>query len=109
MACASARHSAPNRSGLQCCIGRSLRMTECDGGDDRLSDGHRELVEGCADPVAGGDVGGEFIVAAAEVLDERVPSGDGPRGSPMHPQAGRQNANQAARTARSVQSSRGRG
>jgi hypothetical protein len=56
-------------------------MTERDGGDDRLSDCHRELVEGCADPVAGGDVGGEFIVAAAEVLDERVPSGDDPRGA----------------------------
>ncbi len=25
-----------------------------------LSDDHRELVECCADPVAGGDVGGEF-------------------------------------------------
>jgi hypothetical protein len=43
----------------QCCIGRSLRMTERHGGDDRLSDGHRELV----------------------VLDERVPGGDYARGS----------------------------
>jgi hypothetical protein len=32
------------------------------------------------DPVAGGDVGGEFIVAAAEVLDERVTGGHDPRG-----------------------------
>ena len=30
--------------------------------------------------VAGGDVGGEFIVAAAQVLHERVPGGDDPRG-----------------------------
>jgi hypothetical protein len=44
------------------------------------SDGHRELVECCGDPVAGGNVGGEFIVAAAEVLDERVPGRNDPRG-----------------------------
>jgi hypothetical protein len=36
------------------------------------SDGRRELVEGCAAPVAGEDVGSEFIVAAAEILHERV-------------------------------------
>jgi hypothetical protein len=34
-----------------------------------LSDSHRELVEGFVEPVAGGGVGGEFVVAAAEVLD----------------------------------------
>ena len=50
-------------------------MAERDGGEDRLSDGHGELVEGRADP-AGGEVRGEFIVAAAEVLGERVPGGD---------------------------------
>jgi hypothetical protein len=44
-------------------------------GTTRLSDGHRELVECCADPVAGGDVGGEFVVAAADVLHEGVPGG----------------------------------
>ena len=44
------------------------------------SDGHRELVESCVDPVAGGDVGGEFIVAAAEVLHERVAGSQDPRG-----------------------------
>jgi hypothetical protein len=38
------------------------------------SDGHRELVEGCAEPVAGGDIGGEFIVAAVKILDERCPA-----------------------------------
>jgi hypothetical protein len=27
-----------------------------------------------------GDVGGEFIVAAAQILDESVPGGDDPRG-----------------------------
>jgi hypothetical protein len=47
---------------------------------DRLSDGHRELVESCRDPVAGGDVDGEFVVAAAEILDERVPGSQDPRG-----------------------------
>jgi hypothetical protein len=30
--------------------------------------------------VAGGDVGGEFIVAAAEILHERVTGGQDPRG-----------------------------
>jgi hypothetical protein len=30
--------------------------------------------------VAGGDVGGEFLAAAAEILDERVPGGQDPRG-----------------------------
>jgi hypothetical protein len=39
-----------------------------------------ELVECCAGPVAGRDVGGEFIVAAAQVLHERVPGRDDPRG-----------------------------
>jgi hypothetical protein len=30
-------------------------------------------------PGAGGDVGGEFAVAAAEILDERVPGSQDPR------------------------------
>ncbi len=34
----------------QCCIGRSVRMTERADENDQLSDGHRELVECCADP-----------------------------------------------------------
>ena len=45
------------------------------------SDGHGELVECRADAVPGGDVGGEFVVAAAQILDERVPGGDDPGGS----------------------------
>jgi hypothetical protein len=48
-------------------------MAERADENDQLSDDHRELVECCADPLAGGDVGGEFIVAAAEVLDEGMP------------------------------------
>ncbi len=52
-------------------------MTERAEENDQLSDGHRELVECCANPVAGGDVGGEFVVAPAEVLDEGVPGGHG--------------------------------
>ena len=32
------------------------------------SDGYRELVEGHAAAVAGGDVSGEFVVAAAQIL-----------------------------------------
>jgi hypothetical protein len=51
-------------------------LTSVTGG----SDGHCELVECCAGPMAGRDVGGEFIVAAAQILNERVPSGEDPRG-----------------------------
>lgn len=43
------------------------------------SDGGRELVEGRAEPLTGGDVGGEFIVAAAEILHEGVTGGQDPR------------------------------
>jgi hypothetical protein len=35
-------------------------------------DDHHELVEGGAEPVAGGGVGSEFIVATAEVLHKRM-------------------------------------
>ena len=45
------------------------------------SDGHRELVEGFAEPVAGRDIGGEFVVAAVQILDERVPGGENTRGA----------------------------
>jgi hypothetical protein len=48
--------------------------------DDRWSDSHRELVERFVEPVAGRDVGGEFVVAAAQILNERVTGGDDPRG-----------------------------
>jgi hypothetical protein len=45
------------------------------------SDGGRELVEGHAEPVAVGGVGGEFVVAAADVLHERMAGGQDPGGS----------------------------
>jgi hypothetical protein len=38
------------------------------------------MIDGFVKPMAGGDVGGEFVMAAAEVLDEGVPGGDDPRG-----------------------------
>jgi hypothetical protein len=44
------------------------------------SEGRCELVEGVAEPVAGGDIGGELIVTAAKVLDEGVSGGNDPRG-----------------------------
>jgi hypothetical protein len=89
--------SAFGKACRQCCVGRSLRITERSGGDDRLSDGHRELVECHVDAVAGGDVGGEFVVTASEVLDEDVPGGQDPRGpvafeSAHRPQPGLQPA-----------------
>jgi hypothetical protein len=43
-----------------------------------LSDGHRELVEGRAEPVPGRDVGSEFVVAAA--CDGRQDAGPGRAG-----------------------------
>lgn len=45
------------------------------------SDGGRELLEGCAEPVAGGDVDGEFVVTAVQVLDEGVSGSQDPDGS----------------------------
>jgi hypothetical protein len=44
----------------------------------RWSDGDCEVVEGDAEPVAGG-VGGDVIVAAAEVLHECMTGGEDPR------------------------------
>ena len=43
------------------------------------SDGSRRLVEGHAEPVADGNLDGEFVVAAAQVLDEGVTGGENPR------------------------------
>jgi hypothetical protein len=42
------------------------------------SDGGCEVVEGDAEFMAVGDVGGDVVVAAAQVLDEGVTGGDGP-------------------------------
>ena len=44
-----------------------------------LSDDDRELVEGDAEPVAGGNVGGELVVTAADVLHQSMPGGHDPR------------------------------
>ena len=43
------------------------------------SDGDCEVVEGDAEPVTVGDVGGDVVVAKAKVLHERVPGGEDPR------------------------------
>ena len=42
--------------------------------DDRLIRWPPRAVEGYAGPVAGGDVGGGFVVAAAQVLHEHTPA-----------------------------------
>src|SRR5450755_4146145 len=57
------------------CAGRSA-LTGMTG----WSDCRRELVEGFVEPVAGEGAGGEFVVAAADVLDEGVTGGEDPRG-----------------------------
>src|ERR1700730_14082077 len=59
------------------CSGRG-RMWVC---PSARSDGSRELVEGCREPemtVSGVDA--ELVVAATQVLDERVTTNDDPRG-----------------------------
>jgi hypothetical protein len=43
------------------------------------SDGYVQVVEGDAEPVAVGDVGGDVVVAAVKVLHERVPGSKDPR------------------------------
>lgn len=60
-------------AGRQCCVSRSVR----DGGSEMKamtngSDGHRELVEGLAEPLTGGDVSSDLVVAAEDALDEGV-------------------------------------
>ena len=39
------------------------------------SDGEREVVERGLEPVAAGDFGGDVVVAAAQILHERVTGG----------------------------------
>jgi hypothetical protein len=43
------------------------------------SDGGCEVVEGDAEPVMAGYVGGDVVMAAAQVLHEGVPGGEDPR------------------------------
>ena len=43
------------------------------------SDGDCQVVEGDAEPLAVGEVGGDVVVAAAKVLHERVTGGEDPR------------------------------
>jgi hypothetical protein len=43
------------------------------------SDGQCEVVEGVAEPVVSRDVGGDLLVAAAQVLHERVTGGQDSR------------------------------
>jgi hypothetical protein len=47
------------------------------------SDGHCELVESLTETVAGGDVSSDLLVAAAQMLHERVTGGQDPRGPVM--------------------------
>jgi hypothetical protein len=42
------------------------------------SDGDWKVIEGDTEPVAGGDVGGDVVVATSQVLHEGVTGGDGP-------------------------------
>ena len=43
------------------------------------SDGDCQVVEGDAEPLAVGEVGGDVVVAPAKVLHERVTGGEDPR------------------------------
>jgi hypothetical protein len=63
-----------------CCVAPSLTRSGHDHlNPPRGSDGSCEVVEGDAEPVAGGDVGGDVVVAAAQVLHERVADSEDPR------------------------------
>ena len=42
------------------------------------SDGDGKVIEGGTEPVAGGDAGGDVVVAAAQVRREGVTGGEGP-------------------------------
>jgi len=65
-------------TGRHCCVGESLAASERWAAYFR-SDCHSELVEDGAEPVAGGEVGGDVVVAAAQVLHKGVTSGENPR------------------------------
>ena len=56
-------------------VGQPEALSRCAG-----SDRQREFVEDRAELVMGGDVGGDVVVAAAQVLYESVASGQDPRG-----------------------------
>ena len=47
-----------------------------DGPDGTRSDARRELVEGLAEPVLGGNIGSDVVVTAAQILDEGMSGGD---------------------------------
>jgi hypothetical protein len=57
---------------------RAWTRSERDHPDDPLSDGDRQVVKSDAEPVAGERVGGDAVVAAAQVLHERVTAGEDP-------------------------------
>jgi hypothetical protein len=61
----------------RCCVGRFLARLE--RWPDYSSDCRGELVEGGAELVAGGDVSGDVVVAATQVLHEGVTGGKNPR------------------------------
>ena len=61
-----------------CCVGGSLAASGRWAAYFR-TDCHSELVEDGAEPVARGDVGGDLVVVAAQVLHEGVTSGENPR------------------------------
>jgi hypothetical protein len=63
---------------LHCRIGGG--RPQHDGPDGTRSDARRELVEGLAELVPGGNIGSDVVVAAAQILDEGVSGGDDTRG-----------------------------
>jgi hypothetical protein len=64
------------RSGWHCCVG-GMRAWPARAGPSL--DGVGEFGEGCREPIPRVNIDSEFVVAAAEVLDECVPGTDHPR------------------------------
>ncbi len=57
---------------LRCLIGRQSESFWC------RSDGERQFIEGRRQPSVGWLVGGDLVLAASDVLDERVTGGKDP-------------------------------
>ena len=70
----SALHTVEGTVALRHLCARQGRITRM----LRWSDGGCQVVEGDAEPVAVGDVGGDVVVAAAQVLHEGVTGGEDP-------------------------------
>jgi hypothetical protein len=66
----------PQRPAGVCCVERKDRSRTIGYGVSAASEAQGEIVERHPDPIMGGRTSGEFVMAAADVLHERVPGRD---------------------------------